>query len=372
MGPPYDFASPDGGPGAGNDQLVYTEAPPLVNAGAPGYNARTVQTPGKRPALPPQALLLAPMVALSHRALRELILDFGGLDLAFTEMASASAAVSNSPYEECYLDVGPEPSRVVMQFYTVKAERLGDALAHVADKGIYGADINFGCSAPQIIRAGGGAAWMRKPTEAAALLAQARQGWTASLSAKLRLGETDDYQALLDFSQGLAEAGADFLTLHPRTDSEKFRRKGRWDLVGRLARDLSIPVMGNGDVLRYADWEARTREASPGGIMIGRGAAQRPWIFALIRGRAANPDFCLEVNREATAYQFLDLVEARLHPDFHLTRAKRFFYYYADNFSFAHHLKWKLENAPDLPAMRSILAEYFQEVPADRLSREMD
>jgi len=114
------------------------------------------------------------------------------------------------------------------------------------------------------------------------------------------------------------------------------------------------------------------REAKPAGIMIGRGAATRPWLFALIKGRAENPDFCLEVDREATAYRFLDLVETRLHPDFHLTRARRFFFYYSDNFSFAHHLKWKLENAPDIPAMRRILAEYFLEMPGDRLSIEKD
>ena len=80
------------------------------------------------------ALFLAPMVALSHRALRELILEFGGLDFAYTEMASAGAAVSGSPYENCYLDSGPDPSKVVYQLFTAKSERLSEALAMLKDK----------------------------------------------------------------------------------------------------------------------------------------------------------------------------------------------------------------------------------------------
>jgi tRNA-dihydrouridine synthase len=312
------------------------------------------------------------MVALSHRALRELIADFGGLDLAFTEMASASAAVSHSPYERWYLDVGPEPAATSMQFYTTGSVRLVEALRYVADRGLFGADINFGCSAPHIRKAGGGVAWMRRPKEAAALVRAARAAWPAILSAKIRLGETDDYGALKAFCEGLAAAGLDFLTIHPRLEGQKFRREGRWDLVGRLVADLTIPVVGNGDVTTFSEWALRRAEAMPAGIMLGRGAARRPWIFALIKGRRVDPSFSLEVDLEGTAYRFLDLLELHQPVDFHLTRARRFFFHYADNFTFAHHVKWRLENAPSLDAMRAILADYFTEMPGDRRRAESD
>lgn len=312
------------------------------------------------------------MVNLSHRALRELILGFGGLDLAYTEMASAAAAVSGSVYERWFLDADPAPEKTVLQFYTIEPERLVEAIGLQADRGVFGIDLNFGCAAPQIRRAGGGVAWMHRPEAAADLASQARSAWPRprSLSAKLRIGAEEDYGALLSFCQGLVDAGLDFLTLHPRLESEKFRRKSRWDYVARLSRDLSIPVVGNGDVMTYSDWKARKEEDKPAGVMIGRGAATRPWIFALIRGREADPDFALKVDLRQTAFTFLDLVESRLPEDFHLTRARRFFYYYADNFSFAHHIKWKLENASDLATMRLLLDEYFAEVPGDRVKIE--
>ena len=333
--------------------------------------SRCIHGPVK-PSLPPDALVLAPMVELSHRALRELILGFGGLDLAYTEMASAGAFVADSPYDRWFLDAEPEPARTVLQFYTTGPERLVEALERAADRPVFGADINFGCAAPQIKRAGGGAAWMREPEKAKELVGAARPAWPLSLSAKLRIGPEEDFGALLDFASGLAEAGLDFLTLHPRLENEKFRRKSRWDYVGRLAAALPIPVLGNGDIRSFSGWMRRKEEAGPAGVMIGREAARRPWIFALLRGKAADPAFELKVDLGETAFRFLDLVEKRLPPDFHLSRARRFFFYYTDNFTWAHHLKVKLQNAPDLSAMRGILADYLAEQPGDRLRLERD
>jgi len=356
------------------------------------------------------------MVGLSHRALRELIIGFGGLDLAFTEMASAGILVGGSPYERWYLDAEPEPSRIIYQLYATKPERLPVALAKIRDRplsgraamdrtaknrdgkdeklgeapaglaaatagpsalgiaenggAVFGADINFGCAAPHITRAGGGAAWMREPAKAFALIASARAAWPANLSAKLRIGEDEDYERLADFCRGLAEEGIDFLTLHPRLESEKFRRKSRWDYIGRLAAELPIPLIGNGDIRSHADWKAQTQLHAPAGIMIGREAARRPWIFALIRGLEADSGFEMSVDLEATALRFLDLLETHLPEDFHLTRAQRFFDYYSDNFTYAHHMKWSLHNAVSIDRMRELLRGYFSEVPSDREKTE--
>jgi tRNA-dihydrouridine synthase B len=321
------------------------------------------------PPFPPGALFLAPMVALSHRALRELILEFGGLDFAYSEMASAAAVVSKSPYEECYLDSGPEPGKLVYQLYATKPERIPEALEYLRGRPVFGADLNFGCAAPHITKAGGGAAWMREPEKAFALVRSARASWDKALSAKIRLGPSEDYGRLSDFVRGIAEAGIDYVVLHPRFEGQKFRRSGRWDIVGRLSAEMPVPVVGNGDIRLWADYRKRVDEEKPAGIMIGREAVRRPWIFALLRGKEGSPDFSLEVDLRATAFRMLELIEARLVEEFRVKRAQRFFFYYADNFSFAHHIKWKLVNAPDLDAMRSELSSYFEDMPGDRLRR---
>jgi tRNA-dihydrouridine synthase len=325
-----------------------------------------------RKTFPLGSLVLAPMVALSHRALRELILGFGGLDLAYTEMASAGAAVSGSPSEDCYLDSGPEPAKVVYQLYTAKPVRLLEALAMLRDRPVFGADINFGCAAPHITRAGGGAAWMREPERAFELVRSARTVWDKSLSAKMRLGADDDYGRIADFVTGLADAGIDYVAVHPRFEGQKFRRQGRWDIVARLAQEMPVPVVGNGDIRSWRDYRRRLEEAAPSGIMIGREAVRRPWIFALLRGKESSVDFSMEIDLLAVADRMLELLESCLIEEFRLTRAQRFFFYFADNFSYAHHLRWKLVNAPDLGSMRRELYAYFEEVPGDRVRRYDD
>lgn len=313
------------------------------------------------------ALFLAPMVALSHRALRELIMEFGGLDYAYTEMASAAAVVSGSPYEDCYLDPGPCPEQVVYQLYATKGERMPEALARLNGRPVFGADLNFGCAAPHITKAGGGAAWMREPEKAFALARSARAVWDSCLSAKIRLGPGEDYSRLAEFVLGLAEAGVEYIALHPRFEGQKFRRQGRWDLLARLAQEMPIPIVGNGDIRLWTDYRRRVDEAGAAGYMLGREAARRPWIFALLRGRELSEDYSIEVDLLKTALRMLELIETRLIKEFWLTRAQRFFYYYAENFSFSHHIKWRLVNAPDLATMRHELTAYFEELPSDQM-----
>ncbi len=347
------------------DDIPHAGLAPEVPSAAPFHPARDSD-----------ALLLAPMVGLSNRPLRTLAFGFGGLDFAFTEMASAGGYVSGAPNEEYWLDTMPRPKATGIQFYTIKPEHLEAACRRVAaiqpallPRAI---DINFACSAPHIRRAGGGSDWMTRPEEAYALVRLARSAWPGLLTAKIRSGQDEDYDRLSRFCHGLAEAGLDLLTLHPRLDSQKFRRKSRSDYIARLVAELSIPVIGNGDVRSLADWRAMRDSCRPAGIMIGREAVRRPWIFALLRGAARDSGFRIEIDRAMVALRFLDLVGEHLPPEWHVKASRAFFHYYSDNFTFAHHLKWKLANAPDIPAMRSILAQYFDQVPQDRTKIESD
>lgn len=322
--------------------------------------------------LPPHALLLAPMVGLSHRPLRELVLGFGGCDYVYTEMTSSAGYLSGAPYDRYFLDTGPEPGRTILQFYATDAPRMIQAARKaVREIPAAGLDLNFGCSAPHIEKAGGGVSWMKDPAAARDLVARVREACApGSLSVKLRVGYDDDYDRLRDFCGGLAEAGADWLVLHPRLRSERLRRTGRWDYVRRLREDLGIPVVGNGDVRSPRDRADRIRDCGPDGVMLGREAVRRPWVFALIRGLERDPGFRMTVDLAETAERSLRFLEEHLPPEFHISRARRFFFYYCDNLSFAHHVRWKIQNAPDLAAIRRILADYFAEVPGDREKRE--
>ena len=168
-------------------------------------------------------------------------------------------------------------------------------------------------------------------------------------------------------SIGLVEAGADYLVLHPRLSNEKFRRTGRWAYVRELAAAMPVPVIGNGDIRDFKAYNAAMETYAPGGIMIGREAARRPWIFALIRGQQDNPDFSMKVDLEETGLRLLSLIRTLLPENFHLSRSRRFFFYYCDNLKFGHHIRYAIQNAQDIDAVEALFRAYFVDSPAERI-----
>jgi tRNA-dihydrouridine synthase len=316
------------------------------------------------------ALLLAPMVGITNRAFRTLLTELGSPDYAFTEMASAEAFVANAQFEEYYTDPRPLAQATSIQFFARSATVIGKACAKIASRSAEtrpgGIDINFGCSAPHIRKAGGGSAWNLNPQGAAELVFQARQEWDGALSAKIRTGPSDDYEKLLAFASCLVESGLDFISFHPRMDGQKFRRKPRYDLLGRLAGNCRIPIVANGDIKDSKGILELMHTHGAYATMIGREAIRQPWIFAQIRAEMNESIPRAPVDRHAIALRYIDLVEKMLPPPWHLESCRRFFTYYCETFSFAHHLQYRLIHAISLDAMRQELFEYFLQVPADR------
>ncbi len=316
----------------------------------------------------------APMATLSHEALRRLIHRYGDPDEYFTEMIHAPSFIRGGKFESWYVRTGPSPDRLVWQLTGGDAEPLAEAARRLVRLGGMGIDLNMGCSAPDIARFGAGISWMTKDRSItldmvsrvrAAIDAEdalSSRGGRHRLSVKLRLGLAEDYENLYSFCRELVNAGVESITLHPRVKSDSYSRPARHAQVSRLAADLGVPVFGNGDISTAE--EARTYRETRGcsGLMIGRGAVTHPWIFRDLAaaGSAERID-----HREVAEY-FLEALAVCQPPEFQLSRARRFFFYYCDNFTFAHHIKMKIQKAQSPEAIGALLDQYFVEVPEDR------
>jgi tRNA-dihydrouridine synthase B len=317
------------------------------------------------------------MATLTHRGFRELVASYGGCDIAFTEMANAASVVSRSRFEEYYIDPEPCREKTVIQFVGGKAEDLFAAISLVHERyasrspgGLFGIDINMGCSAPQITRIQGGAAWLSRPAQAVALIGEARTLCPDTrLSVKLRLGARDDPEALVSLCKNFEAEGVDFLTIHPRLQGDGLGRPPRWERVVLLKRELSIPVMGNGDVDSFASWKKRKQQAACDGIMIGRAAARMPWIFALLRARQRDPTASMEIDLMDCAERFVELLGRHQPDDFQETRSKRFFFHFCQNLVWGHYPKFKTQNVSRPDEALAILRGYFDECPEERTWR---
>ena len=305
--------------------------------------------------------MLAPMAELSHRALRELIESFGPADEYFTEMISAGAFVNGGPFESWYVDSGPCPERLVYQLMGSSEEQLLRAVAMLDQRECLGIDINMGCSAPAITRTGAGVRWMADIDRAGALIRRLRPHIHRRLSVKLRTGLDDDFEYLVRFCRRLEEEGIDLITLHPRTAKEKFKRRARWDYVSALKRELRVPVAGNGDIASAEEMLKRSTECDA--VMVGRLAVRRPWVFAEARtiqalaAGAAPVDIAIDI--EETGLRFLELLSRYQPPEFHISRARRFFSYFCDNLKWGNYVKNLLNRETTLAGIERVWRDYF-------------
>jgi tRNA-dihydrouridine synthase len=309
---------------------------------------------------------MAPMAELSHRALRELVEDFGGCDEYFTEMISAGAFLAGGPYEKWYIDANPRPEKTVFQLVGVDSMQISRAAAVLDRLECAGIDINMGCSAPMIRKTGAGAGWMASVDRSGDLISLVRRQVRHRLSVKLRIGFTDDFDYLVRFCRRLEAEGADLIILHPRTVMEKFKRLARWEYVGRLRQELKIPVAGNGDISSAASLVSRASGPCDA-VMVGRAAVKQPWIFAearkLERGgleAAASPKGAAFVaNIEETGLRFLELLSRYQPADFHISRARRFFGFFCDNLKWSNYLKNQLNREESLLGIERAWRNYF-------------
>jgi tRNA-dihydrouridine synthase B len=329
-------------------------------------------------------LALSPMATLTHEALRILIHRYGDPDEYYSEMIHAPSYLAGGSFEKYYVRSAPCPEKMVWQLTGAVADPMVKVAGILKSLGGIGVDLNMGCSAPDIARFGAGIAWMTKPqAETMDLVRRVRSALDGCggpnpsfrLSVKLRLGIDENYPRLLEFCRALAGEGVELITLHPRIKSDKYGRPARRAFVSRLAGDLSVPVYGNGDVDSAENALGYMTGYPCSGLMIGRSAVQKPWIFRDIRaaesGRAEDggAEDAAAVDHLEVARFFLETLKTSQPPEFQISRARRFFFYYCDNFSFAHHIKMRIQNAKAPDEIGGLLEEYFAEVPGDRMLR---
>ncbi|ULQ60608.1 tRNA-dihydrouridine synthase family protein [Brucepastera parasyntrophica] len=322
-------------------------------------------------------LALAPMATLSHEALRRLIYTFAEPDEYYSEMIHAPSFVNGTKFEKFYVRTGPSPEKMVWQLTGPDRDNLAKAAAMLSGLGGTGIDINMGCCAPDIVRTGAGISWMLKPMDETARLIEAVRKSIDSVSpgksgprfsVKLRLGEGKNYGQLLLFCKMLVSGGVEQITLHPRTKKESYSRPANYEFVARLARDLPVPVYGNGDI-DSAEKARQYMEKYPcAGLMLGRAAVQKPWIFRQIRETGTENREAQKVNHLENSLYFLEVFREVQPPEFYLSRARRFFFYYCDNFQFGHYIRMKIQRARSLEEIQLLLEAYFGESPKDLFS----
>ena len=305
------------------------------------------------------------MAQLGHVAYRELLASFGGCGLMFSEMCSAGRVPREDPRRSTYFRwrEGEQP-RLVIQIVGAEPEAMAAAAQRVEAEGLFGVDLNFGCSVAAICKRDCGAALLAQPTRAEAIVRAVRGAVDLPLFVKFRTGWRDDAAVPVELAQRFADAGADALTFHPRVAPDRRNRPAKWDYIRQVKAAVEVPVFGNGDVFSAADCLRLLETTGCDGVAVGRMAIAQPWLFAhWVLERAPAERVYAE-----TPLEMARLIGHHFEPAKALRRYKKFLSYYAANFRFGHTLYSKTANVRTMADAIAAVEGFFVR-PPERLDQ---
>lgn len=225
--------------------------------------------------------IFAPLAGISNLPMR-LMAKQAGCGLVCSEMISSNGLVYGSEKTVRLLDSTAAEKPLSVQIFGSDPKIMADAAAIVQSSGADILDINFGCSVKKILKSGSGSALMKDPDKTFALLTAVRKAITIPMTIKIRSGWEPSGDQALTIAKIAQDCGADAVAVHPRTATQGFRGKADWDIISRVKKSLTIPVIGNGDIVTAEDALEMKTTTGCDGIMVGRAAIGNPMIFGQI------------------------------------------------------------------------------------------
>jgi tRNA-dihydrouridine synthase B len=238
-------------------------------------------------------VMLAPLCGITDATFRRICLDRGA-DMVVTEMISSEGIVRNSSHVRAVRDLDMSDGPLSLQIFGADPERMGEAAAILSELEPRFIDMNFGCPVRKIVTKSGGSAVLRDARLLYRICKRVVERSHVPVSAKIRSGwDKPTAENLRDVGRAVEDAGVSMVAIHARTKRQAFRGKANWELIRQLKQVVSIPVVGNGDVVDALSYFKIKEETGCDAVMIGRGAIGNPWIFEELRaamdGRTYTP-----------------------------------------------------------------------------------
>lgn len=300
--------------------------------------------------LPEPFFGLAPMANITTYPFASQVVEFGA-DLVWTPMVHSEALIHN-PSDTLKIVDFKEIKNYVVQIIGSDVSSITKAISIVTEnldpKGI---DLNFACPDKNILKSGCGGFLMQNPQLIIDILKAARETTKLPLSVKTRAGWTDPNE-IFSIAEQIAEL-VDMLTVHPRVVKQGFTGSANWEVLGELKKNFpSIFVVGSGDIKSWE--EALQGQTSTGvnGVLIGRGALGKPWIFREIKDQKSH---AVDPNEVRTLVLDLAQKADSIWGEKGITESKKHFAWYFKGFEGASEIRANLMGAKNLTDVQRIL-----------------
>jgi tRNA-dihydrouridine synthase B len=337
---------------------------------------------------------------MTDTAFRRLVKRHGGCGLVVTEMVSSEGLVRGIDRTLEYAEYTEEERPVSIQIFGGDPEKMAAAAQIVEGMGADIVDVNMGCPVPKIAKHSAGCSLMREPAHAASVIAAMTKAVKIPVTVKMRAGWSDRQLNAPELAKRVEDAGAAAVTIHGRTAEQSYTGSADWDLVARVAEDLSIPVLGSGDCIEPQQVIDRMRSTCSrgssdpriSGVLVGRGVLRNPWILAqasdIAAGRAPRVVTMEERGRFLLEYIELLLTErvreavgfrhvaptkhqaqsleprAQSHDRWVINKLRALCSWYSKGIDNGSHLRVRVNSASSIAELRDIVSEFFLTSPA--------
>ncbi len=307
-------------------------------------------------------VFLAPMAGVTDLAFRILCKEMGA-GLVFSEMISSKGIYYKDEGTSRLLKVDSKERPVALQIFGSDPDVMGYVVTHYLNNrdDIDLIDINMGCPAPKIVKNGDGSALMKSPKLARNVIREVVKASTKPVTLKIRMGWDHNNINGIEIGKIGEEEGIAALTIHGRTRDMFYSGEADWDFIKKTKENVSIPVIGNGDIFQPSDGIKMLEYTNCDGIAIGRGSQGNPWIFkrilSLLEGREDKEPTIDE--KISTCIKHLDLVCSIKGEKVGVREMRKHIAWYLKGLKNSNEIKNKINKIDSKQEMKGVLQDFL-------------
>ncbi len=256
----------------------------------------------------PNNVILAPLAGITDFPLRSICRSFGA-GLVVSEMISSQAIVRSNRRAGKMASTSRHEYPLMVQISGADPDVMARAARMNQELGAAIIDINMGCPQRKIVKTGAGAALMKTPELAEQIIRAVIEAVDCPVTVKMRLGWDSVSRNVLELAEIADRAGVALITVHGRTRAEMFSGQADWEAIAQVVESVTCPVIANGDIRTPEDARRCLQVTGAAGIMIGRGALGRPWLFRQVACYLKDGD----VVPDPTLQEQLHIIMGHLH-----------------------------------------------------------
>lgn len=223
-------------------------------------------------------VILAPMAGVCDLPYRVIARQHGA-GLVCTEMISDKGLIYGNKTTRRMLSIAPGEHPLSMQIFGSEPESMARAAAMIEEAGADIVDINMGCPVKKVVHNGSGSALMNDLPRAEAIIRAVVRAVSVPVTVKMRTGWDEEHIAAPELAKRAEQAGAAAVIVHGRTRQQFYSGRANWQRIKEVVEAVSVPVIGNGDIVDGRSAASIMNETGCKAVMIGRGAQGNPWIF---------------------------------------------------------------------------------------------